>query len=340
MNDERLQRHLLSLTYLVALVGGAILFYYAHLMILTCLIGVGLGVLISPLLDYAQLRWRLPRGLSAFIVLLFLFLLTLTLFYGIYIVAADQFVSLQQSAPDILARLRELAAHASRRVPWLQNQLESFDFGSLASSMANPLWVGVRSGFAALTGAAFACILALYTAVGADEYHEMILRPFPPRLRPKADHFFRRSALVLRQWFRAQLIDMVIIGSLTAAGLWMVGVTYWAVFGLLTAVLCIIPYVGTIIVIVLAGLVTLASEPSQFPWVMLVFLITQQIEGNLILPMVMRGQADLPEVPLLIFMLVLGTWLGLLGVFLAPPLFAVLKVAYTELYLPKIEGRA
>ncbi len=336
--SEALKHPLLVVTYAILLIALLTACYFALPVILTCFIGIGIGVLIAPLLDWFHLRCRIPRGLGAFVVLLALFIVFCLLFYGFYLVAADQFVSLQQRAPDIIERLRQLASTYLSRIPGFSEQLHAFDFAGTASRMAAPLWTGVISGFAALTGMTFACILGLYTAVGSDEYHEMILRPFPPDLRPKADHFFKRCAQVLRQWFRAQLIDMLIIGLLTAIGLALVGVDYWAVFGLLTAMLCIIPYVGTLIVIVIASLITLASDPANFPWVLLVFAITQQVEGNLILPMVMKGQAELPEVPLLIFMLVLGAWMGLLGVFLAPPLFAVLKVAYVELYLPRIEG--
>lgn len=335
--DQALKQNILVVTYAAVLIAGLLAIYYALPVILTCLLGIGFGVLLSPLLDWFQARFKLPRGLGAFLVLFTLFLIVLLLFYGVYLIAADQFIRLQESAPAIMDRLQEIARNAVNRVPWLSTRLKSLDLAGTASSFATPLWSGMLSGVAAITSAAFASLLGLYTAVGSKEYHEMIIKPFPPRLRSTASQFFIRCAQVLRQWFKAQLTGMIIIGCLTGAGLGLVGIDYWAVFGLLTATLCIIPYVGTLIVIVIASLITLASDPSNFPWVLLVFAITQQIEGNLILPMVMKGQADLPEVPLLIFMLLLGSWLGLFGVFIAPPLFAVLKVAYTDLYLPRIE---
>jgi len=132
------------------------------------------------------------------------------------------------------------------------------------------------------------------------------------------------------------MIDMLILGIMTAIGLWIVGVDYWAVYGVLTALFGIIPYVGTLIVVGCAVLITLASEPSLVPWVIVVFVVVQQIEVNIILPMLMKGQVELPEVPLLIFILLLGSWLGIVGVFLAPPFFAIMRVLYIELYLPRV----
>jgi predicted PurR-regulated permease PerM len=73
------------------------------------------------------------------------------------------------------------------------------------------------------------------------------------------------------------------------------------------------------------------------PWVIAVFVVIQQIEGNIILPMLMKNQVALPEVPLLIFILLMGSWLGIVGVFLAPPFFTIMKVLYVELYLPRVD---
>jgi predicted PurR-regulated permease PerM len=104
----------------------------------------------------------------------------------------------------------------------------------------------------------------------------------------------------------------------------------------LAAIFAIIPYLGTLLVAGCAALITLASDPSLVLWVIIVFVVVQQIEGNIILPLLMKGQVELPEMPLLIFILFLGSWLGIVGVFLAPPLFAILRVLYLELYLPRV----
>src|SRR3546814_9334999 len=77
---------------------------------------------------------------------------------------------------------------------------------------------------------------------------------------------------------------------------------------------------------------------SRLPCVLGVFFVTQQIEGHVVLPLVMRDRARLPAVPLLVFMLVMASWGGLLGVLMVPALFAVLLLAYRRLYVPGIEA--
>ncbi len=186
-------------------------------------------------------------------------------------------------------------------------------------------------------GILFALVLGTYLAVGGDYYFFGAVRMFPRAHRSQVEDILIKCAHVIRVWFRAQLIDMAIIGSITTIGLWIIGVKFWALFGLLTAILGIIPYVGTLIIVTLVGLITLASDPGNFYWVLLVFFITQQVEGNLILPWVMKGQAKIPEAVLVVAMLFFGSWFGLLGIFVAPPLVAVSLCLYENLYLPRLE---
>jgi predicted PurR-regulated permease PerM len=226
------------------------------------------------------------------------------------------------------------------KYPWLQAQFEALDVGTAAKGLILPFFKGLISSFAGISGFVFALILSLYTAVSLNDYFTAVVAAFPQKQRDKTAYILSRCATTLRLWFRAQMMDMVILGVMIAVGLWIVGVDYWAVYGLLAAIFAIIPYIGTLIVVVCASLITLASEPSLVLWVIAVFVVAQQIEGNFVLPMLMKGQVELPEVPLLIFILLLGSWLGIVGVFVAPPFFAIMRVLYIELYLPRVGDEA
>lgn len=339
-SKSMLKTQVQAATYLVLLVVFLMLLYFARTVVVMCLIGIGLGVLVSPILNVLRRRYHIPRAASALLLLVLFTAMLAVVGYGIYSLVADQVQSLTNRAPEIIRSLQDRFSGYFTRYPWIREEINNFNVGETARAVIDHFFRGLQSGFATTSGLVFAGILGLYTAVDAKNYYQGVVRAVRPAKRAKAEAFLLGSADLLRKWFRAQLVDMVIIGALTAIGLWIVGADYWLLFGLLTAIFGIIPYIGILLVVVFAGLVTLASDPGNFFWVVGVFIATQQIEGNVVLPMVMRGQAELPEVPLLIFMLLLGSWLGLLGVFLAPPLFAVLRVAYCELYLPAIEGNS
>jgi predicted PurR-regulated permease PerM len=326
-------RVLILLTLIVAM---TYILYLSSAVVLIGLIGIGIGVLLAPLLTFSQRRFRLPRPLSA----VFIFVLLLLLFIGLgeilVFLVSDQLTKLSASAPQILQNLKTRLAELSNTYPSLEAQIQSLNLQeSLTAGMDNVLY-GVKSGVFAISSLAIAIFLGLYTAVDSDEYFDGLIHAFPPSKQARTREVLGKIAKSLRVWFRAQLVDMAIIGVSMGIVLRLVGMEYWAVFAVLTAVLCIIPYAGILIVIVLAALVTLASDPARVPFVVAAIFLVQQLEANVVLPRVMRDQAELPEVPLLIFMLMLGGWFGIVGVFVAPALFAIVKTLYHEIYQPWI----
>lgn len=314
--------------------------YIARTIFLVSLIGIGLGVLISPVLSKFRDRFHVPRSLSAFLVFLFILMIVGGIGLISYFLVAEQVSHLIERGPELVQKLEIWFSDLFSRFPQIKEQVDKFNFGgSLKSSFFN-LFQGFTMGMSALSGLFFIVVIGLFTAVNSREYFKNTVEAFPPARRRRAGELMSQSAKVLRDWFVAQLMDMLVVAVMTAVGLWIVGVDYWALIGALAAVLCIIPYVGIITVVVLGTLITLASDPSQVPWVLLVFLLTQQIEGNLILPMIMKGKAHLPEVLLLIFMFFMGTFFGFLGLFVATPLLAILRNLYIEVYLPRINAQA
>lgn len=328
-----------SIIFAVLFILFLIMFYQARYIILVSLIGVGIGVLIMPVLRVLNIKFHLPRAFSGFLVMLGIILILGVVGGSIYYLVSDQMSSLIQRWPSIVANLERWISDLFFRYPWLEGQISQFELGSYLRQSIAKIFKGFQFLVLGLSLGLFVLVLAMYTAIGGEYYYKSLIEAFPRPKRTKAGDVLHESAEVLRGWFRAQLIDMIIIGILTGVGLWIVGVEYWAVFGLLTAVLGIIPYLGIFLVIFSASLITLASDASQLPWLLLVFVITQQLEGNVILPLVLKGKAELPVVPLLIFMFILGTFLGILGVFIAPPLMAVLRTLYIELYLPRVNQR-
>lgn len=337
VEPKRVLSNIVVVTYAILFIVLLALLFYARDVVIISLIGIGMGVLIAPALNQLHRRFKIPRALGACIVLVGLLVIVAGLGFAIFELAAGQIENLRERGPGIIARLQVLAEQQMKNYPWIEEEISSINVGATVQSVTYRILGGIQSGTTAISGLIFAALVGIYASIRSDDYKRSLVRAFPPRMRLKTEAFLDRSATKLRQWFRAQLLDMFIIGAVTAVGLWIAGVDYWFVFGLLTAVFGIIPYVGIILVVGIVSLITLATDPSQVPWVLLVFFITQQLEGNVILPLVMRGQVELPEVPLLIFMLFLGSWLGLIGVFIAPPLLAVLRVAYEDFYLDEIE---
>ena len=321
--------------FLIAVLVVLISYYSRHLILISS-IGIGIGVLITPWFRVLTYRYKIPRFLSILIVILLTTLFFLLTLGSIIYLVADQVQSLQERWPEIQENSTKVISNTFERFPWIQQQLHEINFASYLKTSAQNILKGFKLSVIVIGAGVFAVVMGFYTAVNAEEYFEKMIMAFYPKYRTRAREILSQCAKVIRIWFRAQLIDMAIIGGLTGIGLKLVNVEYWAVFGLLTAVLGIIPYLGMIMVVLTTILITLSTDPSKVPFVFLVFFITQQLENHLILPLAMKGGAELPVVPLIIFMMFMGSFFGVLGVFIAPALFSIIRVLYIELYLQQI----
>jgi predicted PurR-regulated permease PerM len=323
--------------YVALLCVVLVLLIWARLIVVSLLVGVGIGAILAPVLRRLNSTMRIPRGIAATLIAVLGLGALAGIGWALAGVVDSQAALLSERGPALMQRLQEIATGLLDRFPWLQKNMAQLDMGATAGAVGGALFKGAWSGVGVLSALLFATVIGLYVAVDARTYREGLVRAMPARHRDRAGEFLGKAAAVVRGWFNAQLIDMLIIGTITSIGLWIVGAEYWLLLGVLTGLLGIIPYVGIIIVVTFAVLLTMASDMGRLPWVLGVFLITQQLEGNVILPLVMRGRVQLPAVPLLVFMLLMGSWAGLLGVLIAPPLFAVLRLAYLEFYVPRVD---
>lgn len=316
-----------------------VLIFISRFVLLHALIGIGIGILAAPTIERMSERYNIPRSLSG----VFLFTILLLFFGGLITllgaILSEQCMVLLEKYPEIAKQASMQINGLTENYPFLRDYTAKFNPSRYFSFTMESALAYIQSGFFALTNFALDILIGVYTGIHAKAYFESLVRSFPQKNRRLASSVLQESAHVMRRWFRGQLLDMLAIGLITGLGLWIVGVPYWAIYGLLTAVLGIIPYVGMMIVVATATIITMTSNPELVPGVIAVFIITQMLEGYVILPLIMKGQSDLPEVPLIIFILLMGAWFGLMGLFVAPAAFAVLRVLYMRLYIPRVDSR-
>jgi predicted PurR-regulated permease PerM len=333
--------HELVRTLLLAtlVVGLAALVFRFRFLLLAALVGVFGGVLLAPVIDWLERRVRLKRGLATGLVAaLALGLLGLGLYLG-WGAVAGQARGLIERAPEIANRFLETLQAWVDRLPGGGVDLRALEFGPALQRTGKLVWDALHLGAAGVAGLAVMGMIALFVAANAGSYRHGALSFFPPSLRPRAEEVGAGCASVVRRWATGQLLVMTITGAMIAAALAALGVEYWLVIAILTGLLDIIPFVGALVTGVLAVGVTLGTDPSKVWWVLLAYVAVQQIESNLVVPLVMKGRVRLPEAHLLVFVLMMGAAFGILGVFAAPPVFGVLHHLHWQVYVPWVERR-
>lgn len=132
-----------------------------------------------------------------------------------------------------------------------------------------------------------------------------------------------RSSEAFSHFLSGQLLEAAILGTIFVVVLLVLGFPYPLMIGVMVGITALVPIVGAFAGCVLAMLLILVVEPSRTLWFLLVFLIIQQVEGNLIYPHVVGKAAGLPSIWILAAVTIGGGLMGILGILLFIPLFSV-----------------
>jgi predicted PurR-regulated permease PerM len=319
---------------LVALGLGA---FAARWMLLLALIAIGTGTLLASPLRTLERKLHVPSSVGAILFLVILVGGLTGIGFLLSHLFSDQAEAISSDLPGLLDKARDqLSAILSRL--GISSGLKSLNVGALTSQAGAAVIHGAKIGAGVGAGLLYLLACSLYLATSPERYVDSFMSLAPKRFRRRIREVLNLSAYTLRHWFRAQLIAMLGVGICASVGFLIIGVKYWFLLGVLTSVLDIIPLVGPTIAAAAALLVALGTQSSQVPWIIANFLVVEAIEAKVIVPLVMRGRIELPPFQLLTFMYVLGEWFGILGVFIAPPLLAVLRAVYLSVYVPSINS--
>jgi predicted PurR-regulated permease PerM len=160
---------------------------------------------------------------------------------------------------------------------------------------------------------------------------------FPAGWRPRTREVLQAMYQTVQRWFLGQLTAMTFIAVFWAISLSIIGVPFALLLGIFSGLASFVPYLGALISVVIPVLLALISDPFTVIWVVLAFIIIQQIEGNILQPIVMSRAVDLHPALVVFAILVMGTLFGLLGIFLAVPLVAAFQVLVRELWVKRMD---
>ena len=317
--------------------------YYIRIVVLVFLLTLLFSIIVSGPVD-----WIERRGLGrAWGTLLVLGGLTLVLVFAareLAPIVAGQAQQLAGTFPMVLQDAEGLVRRAQVAVG-----LEpSFDLrvGRLVEQGRSFLAGGAFSTVASV-GASVVNVLSLLAVILISTIY-MVARPrplvegfvafFPAGRRPAVRKVLREMYEAVQKWFLGQLTDMALVGVLSTLALYLIGIPFALLLGILTGLLCFIPLLGPVFSVFPPLLLALASgDPVMALWVVAAYDVIQSIEGNVIEPMVMSRAISLHPVVIVFALLVAGTLFGFVGLLLAVPSVAALHVLVRELWIEKMD---
>ncbi len=257
---------------------------------------------------------------------------------------ANQAAELIQEAPERTERLRKQADQFAARYPQLRGVINS-DAMQTESVLAQAQKLLPRVGrftlglLGALASGFFVFVIALYTLGSPHALLRGAIAAVPPGYRRPAARSLTRIVGQLEVWASATLLLMLIVGTISGIGLWLLKVPNAVLFGVLAGIGEGIPTIGPILSAIPPVAVALADDPNKALWVAVLFLGIQQVENNILVPFIMGSRLKLHPVSILFFVLALGAVMGIAGALLAVPTAIITKVLWEEFYLRKRQPR-
>jgi predicted PurR-regulated permease PerM len=266
-------------------------------------------------------------------------------------------LTLWVAVPALAGQLRSLAAE----IPRLEDQLEEWSawlreqtgmnvelYGEQTRAMFSEIIGGAEalgSAWGVIEGVFLPFLLLVGALYAVAKPNELLLSPLLHVIPRERRDSFRRVFMLLgdrlKGWVKGTLLGMLAVGVLTGLGLWLIGVRYALLLALISALLEIVPILGPWVAGAIAVAVAFIDDPTKAIWVVLLMLAVQQLETNLITPLVMAQVAEVHPFITLFALIFFGSIFGFLGVILALPLvlltWTLVEVLWVERAI-KAEG--
>ena len=318
-----------------------------------CLLAYGLGeavtpfiialffaYILNPAVEHLEKR-RVPRG-AAVGIFAVLFLLALSgIFIGVVMVLKWEIPKLlnnlpryedtikTQYLPDIQQTLG-VTIDIDSMVAGLKERLVNLSAENYASAAGYAFTIisGTVNAIFALVSVFLVPVLMIYLLMDYKKMKAGALAIMPTGYREEIVARLLEVEGVLRDFVKGQLMVAFLMGVLYSIGLAIVGVDMSVVVGMLAGFGNLVPYLGTTLgLAVSVVLVLLKYHDLMHPgFVVLVFIMVQAIEAYVITPKVVGNKLGLHPVVIILYLLVFGKLLGFVGIILAVPIAAVLKV--------------
>lgn len=301
--------------------------------------GLLLGLFMRSIAERLSRHTPLPIVWSVSVVLLGL---TGIMVLGIWFLLPslqNQFNEVSRQLPQTLSELRNRIGEFSFGQWILQNLPEDPQLIKNSSSNLLGRITGIFSSFLGfLVNAAIVIVTGIYFAYNPSLYYFGIIKLFPQNRQKRVREVLDTLDYNLNRWIVGRISVMTINGSLTALGLWLLGIPLAIPLGILTALLNFIPNIGPILSAVPAILIGFTISSEKAIYVALLFLIIQNLEGFVLTPLVQQKAVSLPPVLIISAQLLMGILFGFVGVLLAVPVVAVIFVTVKMLYVEDILG--
>ncbi len=336
-----------ALLWVFLIVAGAV-----RVIWLPIVFAAGLVFLLEPGVRFFE-RLRVPRVVSAILAFLVLAGIVLAVVALILPTIRAQAAELGAKLPDLYLAgidwVREAGAGLGLNVDellsqqaiedWLNDPANQETVQNLLLGFGAGAGLVIRGVTEAIAVTALAPVLAIYILIDLERFKANTLGMTPPRHREETAFVAGEVGTAMGSFVRGQLLVAVIVGIASSLGMWLIDLPFWLIIGILAGFLNLIPFLGPVVGGALAVLIALLNgSVSQAIWAVVIFVVIQQIDNHVITPLVQRARVNLSPLIIVLALVIGGSLAGLLGVVVAVPLTAAIRIIVGHFWRTRVLG--
>jgi predicted PurR-regulated permease PerM len=327
----------------VLLAAGLLLFGLLFRQLVTLLLAILTTVIVAIALSAAAKRlerFGIPRAIGALLTLLGGIAALSLLIYLLIPPFVDQTNEFVDDVPAIVTDLEELYADITGQSAGevgdkVQNFVERYTEDP--DRLIGPL-TSIGLNVAGILGAlVLILITGYYMAIRPEPLVNGLVRLAPPARRDHLRHVLARIRQSWVGWLQGVVIDMLVTGVMLYIALTLVGLDFAIFFAMLSALLVVVPYFGAIAGAIPPTLFALTDSPGKALLVLGAYILVQQLESNVTIPVIMAQRVRLHPAVIAIGVVVVGQLFGFIGLFVAVPILSLIIIVVEEFWVKPIE---
>lgn len=299
--------------------------------------------LLNPIVNFLE-KHKVKRVYSILMLYMLIIGIITVLLTLVIPVIREQIMDLVSNFPAYGEMIREQFEHLMGSNIFNQVQ-ESINFdpqeliktiSQRATSFLNKTWIGIGGFVGSLIEVVLSVVtvpfILFYLLKDGKKLPGFILGFVPTKLRPETDRVMKEMNHQISSYIRGQIIVSFCIGALLFIGYLIIGLKYSLILAVIAAFTSVVPYLGPAIAITPALIVAAVTSPFMLLKMIIVWTVVQLIEGKFISPQVMGKTLKIHPITIIFVILTSGNLFGIVGILLAVPGYAVLKVVVSHVY--------
>lgn len=321
---------------LICLIGLFVIMYYGQDIIFPILLSLLFAIILRPVVIFLNKRLRFPNFIAVVFAIAFFVLIFLGIFYFISLQVTNMaedwgkiknnfyyhIEHFQQLIRDNfhLSKLeqKEIIENAAKNSLKSNNEIVGSTLNSFSDILLNLTLIPI-----------YTFLLLLYQ----NHFITFFIKLYKPQNHKKLREILFEIKTAVQSYVVGLIFEMVAVSILTTFGLYLIGVEYFILLGIITGILNLVPYIGILFAGILSIFVSLSgsTDLSIILGVIVVNLIVQLIDNNILVPMFVNSKVQINAFASIVGIIIGNVLGGITGMFLAIPIIAIIKVIFDRI---------